>query len=217
MQRRRSASDTCLNVAGLLFFLTPVSILLWIPFEAQPGETNSDLVVFVHILPFLLISGAMFLGVVWLFLRLSDQGASANSQATRSDAAVPITPKQSASAATVAPKQSAPATAIESSAEDDFADWHIRLIGGIVCWFLLLVGVAIAGPADDVLVNAYALLALPIAIGCLIISNRLRNTNLAKSIVVLKIPFYYGFGGIAVVWGVEILISIAGWSIRRFG
>jgi hypothetical protein len=169
--RRELISTISLCVGGGLFLLG----FLW-PSIADNFQLTPERDMLYVVLVMLQIVGAVVFVLIGLGVRLFARKSTAIVQAAE-PAAAPLA----------------------SSTEKDFFFWRRATIVGIVLWFPLIFSAAIGGAfSPGGYVIGYSILfALPVAIVCLVVSIRRRATNLASSIFLLKIPFYYAFGLIA--------------------
>ena len=91
--------------------------------------------------------------------------------------------------------------------EKNFRYWRSSLSSGFIFWFvgLLPAFMTTDSPGSTAtFVNLY-LLALPIAITCLIVANKKRKSDVNRAVFILKLPFYYGAGVLVLIVGGSLL------------
>lgn len=108
--------------------------------------------------------------------------------------------------------QTTPDTAATSlKAGGDFRFWYNANLIGLVFWCMAWIATSQVFDGGDSF-WAYTILyshilALPIALICLFLAYKKRDTDIARSVALLKIPFFFGAAVIAIIIGSSLFES----------
>lgn len=83
--------------------------------------------------------------------------------------------------------------------EKEYRFWHRALVVGIVVWCYVLIVTPLSNAPPSGGEVVIFVLALPVAVACMIVARRRRDAQPALAVAWLKRPFYYAFGGVALL------------------